>query len=173
VIVEGGELVMAQPQAKSSEPQAVRIARLMGLADADAMTDAKLARVVCVGVPVTAIRAKPLGRGLKKDASQISGLTATRLPKGSVVVVGSVLNTKAIASKILSREESERLYEISRVMDAALRAFDNDRTVAEAFLSRPHPLLDGEVPLELAQVSSAGADAVVALIGRAVAGVAI
>ena len=151
---------MAQPEAKSSDPQAVRIARLMGLPDADAMTDAGLARVVGVGVPVatTVVKAKPLPRGkvMHFDVAQATSV-----------------KTKAKASQTLSREDSERLYELSRVMDTALRAFGDDRAKAEAFLGRPHPLLDGEIPLELAQVSSAGADAVVALIGRATAGVAI
>ena len=52
------------------------------------------------------------------------------------------------------------------------RAYRGDRTATDAFLNRPHPLLDGETPLDVARSSSAGADAVLNLILRAEAGMA-
>jgi putative toxin-antitoxin system antitoxin component (TIGR02293 family) len=85
----------------------------------------------------------------------------------------ATLRRARAGQKPLSREHSERLYEISRVMDAALQAYGDDHTLAMAFLTRPHPLLEGETPIALARMSSAGTDALVALIGRAQAGVAL
>ncbi|HEY9567649.1 MAG TPA: antitoxin Xre/MbcA/ParS toxin-binding domain-containing protein, partial [Thalassobaculum sp.] len=76
------------------------------------------------------------------------------------------------ARKPLSRAHSERLYDVARVLDAVGRAYHGDRGRIEAFLIRPHPLLDGETPLDLATSSSAGAEAVLNLIHRAEAGVA-
>lgn len=40
-------------------------------------------------------------------------------------------------------------------------------------LNRPHPLLEGETPFDMARSSSAGTEAVLNLIGRAEAGVAL
>ena len=41
-----------------------------------------------------------------------------------------------------------------------------------AFLTRPHPLLDGKTPLDTARSGRAGADEVLTLIRRARAGIA-
>ena len=73
----------------------------------------------------------------------------------------------------LPREHSERLYELSRAVDTVSRAFHGDEGRVAAFLTRPHPLLDGETPFDLARSSSAGADAVLNMLRRAEAGVAL
>lgn len=77
------------------------------------------------------------------------------------------------ARKALSRQLSERLYEVGRVVDAVSRAYHGDRAAIEAFLNRPHPLLEGETPFDMARSNSAGAEAVLNLIRRAEAGVAL
>ena len=77
------------------------------------------------------------------------------------------------ANKRLSRELSERLYEMGRVVDAVGRAYHGDRQAIDTFLNRPHPLLDGETPFDMARSSSAGADAVLNLVRRAEAGIAL
>lgn len=89
-----------------------------------------------------------------------------------LLVPEATLRRAKRARRPLSREHSERLYEVARVVDAVGRAFHGDRRRIDAFLDRPHPLLDGETPLELAASSSAGADAVLNLLRRAEAGVA-
>jgi putative toxin-antitoxin system antitoxin component (TIGR02293 family) len=137
-------------------PQSVRIARLMDLNDAEGMSDTQLAREI--------------GEGLPADTAERLFL---QFPTARDVIPEATLRRAKVGQKPLSREHSERLYEMSRVMDAAMQAYGNDRNRAMAFLSLPHPLLDGETPLALAQMSSAGTDAVVALIGRAQAGVAL
>jgi putative toxin-antitoxin system antitoxin component (TIGR02293 family) len=175
---------MGLPETKVSDPQSVRIARLMGLADADAMSETVLAKVIGRGVPVTAGQPNSpserfaVGSLISRMASN-SRLTtdladaSPKVNKATDRKIPSFAGGDEQWSGKLSRQESERLYEVSRVYDTALRAFGGNAEKADAFLRRAHPLLDGEVPLELAQVSSAGADAVVNLIGRAVAGVAI
>jgi putative toxin-antitoxin system antitoxin component (TIGR02293 family) len=147
---------MYAPDVDAYAPQSVRIARLLDLRDADVMSATQLAREI--------------GEGLQSN-------TAERLfelfPTARDVIPEATLRRAKAGQKPLSREHSERLYEMSRVMDAALQAYGNDRARAMAFLTLPHPLLEGETPFALARMSSAGTDAVVALIGRAQAGVAL
>jgi putative toxin-antitoxin system antitoxin component (TIGR02293 family) len=97
---------------------------------------------------------------------------------GSARIVGPVIPEATLrrtkrARKPLSKEHSERLYEIGRVVDAVSRAYHGDEERVRAFLTRPHPLLDGKTPFDLARSSSAGADAVLKLLHRAEAGVAL
>lgn len=58
------------------------------------------------------------------------------------------------------------------VRRAALALWDGDEGAARRFLDRPHPLLEGRTPKEVAGTPE-GAARVVGLIGRADAGVAI
>ena len=58
-----------------------------------------------------------------------------------------------------------------RVVDAVNRVYRGNRDVIDAFLSRPHPLLEGETPFDMARSGSAGAEAVLNLIRRAEAGI--
>lgn len=75
--------------------------------------------------------------------------------------------------RALSRSHSERVYGVARVLDAVGTAFHGDVPRIHDFLARPHPLLAGESPLELALSSSPGVDAVLNLVWRAEAGVAV
>ena len=68
---------------------------------------------------------------------------------------------------------AERLYELGRVIDAVSRAYHGDQNALDAFLNAPHPLLDGDTPLVIAQSSSAGAEAVLNLVRRAEAGMPV
>ena len=89
------------------------------------------------------------------------------------VVPEATLRRARSGNKPLLREHSERIYELSRVFEAALRAYGDDREMAEEFLRRPHMLLDWERPIDLARISSAGADAVIGVIESAQAGGAL
>jgi putative toxin-antitoxin system antitoxin component (TIGR02293 family) len=140
-------------------PQSVRLARLMNLTDAEDMSDTQLAHEIGMGLPADT------AEHLFLQFPIVTGLRD--------LIPEATLRRAKVGQKPLSREHSERLYEMSRVMDAALQAYGNDRTLATAFLTRPHPLLEGETPIALARISSAGTDAVVALIGRAQASVAL
>ena len=81
---------------------------------------------------------------------------------------------------VLTREPETELAPVplpgpsaSEAIDAAARAWHGDRAATLAFLDRPHPLLAGQSPLDMARSSTAGADAVLALIRRAEAGIAL
>lgn len=146
----------AEPEGLPSG-EAARYARLLKLRDAETFTDVKLARQVARGLPVTALAAV---------AGTLAGKAVARL------VPEATLRRAREAGKPLSRSHSERLYDLARVLDAVGRAYHGDAARVAAFLSRPHPLLDGETPFDLAISGSAGAEAVLNLIHRADAGVA-
>ncbi|MEQ8964521.1 MAG: DUF2384 domain-containing protein [Azospirillaceae bacterium] len=140
----------------ASEPE--RIALWLSLDRPDGMTDVVLAKVVAHGLPVTSAK-------VFFDALKAASLSAPPIPEAT-------LRRARKARKPLPKEHSERLYELSRVLDAVGRAYRGDTERMRAFLTRPHPMLGGETPFDLAGSSSAGADAVVNLIRRAEAGVA-
>ena len=136
-----------------------RVAMLLAIDEADILSDVQLARIVSGGLlPASAIAlAEVLGR------SRVVG----------PVIPEATLRRVRKAGKALSRQLSERLYEVGRVVDAVSRAYHGDREAIEAFLNRAHPLLDGETPFDMARSSSAGAEAVLNLIRRAEAGTAL
>ena len=133
------------------------------------------------------------GQGSAGGADPLPGHTLARIVSGGLLpasaialaevlgrsrVVGPVVPEATLrrvrkAGKALSRQLSERLYEVGRVVDAVSRAYHGDRDAIEAFLNRPHPLLDGETPFDMARSSSAGTEAVLNLIRRAEAGTAL
>jgi putative toxin-antitoxin system antitoxin component (TIGR02293 family) len=145
----------AAPEA--SEP--LRLARLLSIPAPDNFDDVALARQVTAGLPVKAVAV----------LVEMFGNASIVGP----VVPEATLRRFRKASKPLPKEHSERLYELSRVVDAAGRAYHGDRDRVKAFMTRPHPLLDGETPFDLARSSSAGADAVLNMLRRAEAGVAL
>ena len=139
--------------------ETARVAMLLAIDEADMLSDVQLARIVSGGLlPASAIAlAEVLGR------SSVVG----------PVVPEATLRRARRASTALSRQISERLYEIGRVVDAVSRAYHGDADAIEAFLNRPHPLLEDETPFDMARSSSAGTEAVLNLIRRAQAGVAV
>jgi putative toxin-antitoxin system antitoxin component (TIGR02293 family) len=140
-----------------SEP--VRLARLLSIPAPEDFDDVALARQVTAGLPVKAV-----------------AVLAAMFGNASIVgpvVPEATLRRFRKARKPLPKEHSERLYELSRVVDTVSRAFHGDSARVTAFMTRPHPLLDGETPLNLARSSSAGADAVLNMLRRAEAGVAL
>ena len=69
------------------------------------------------------------------------------------------------ASRLLSVQESDRLYRIVEVYRQALALFEGDRQAARAWLKEPARALGGVSPLAYLD-TEAGADAVRDLIGR-------
>ena len=138
--------------------EAARVARLLAIDQPDLLSDVQLARRVSGGLAPRAAMALAEALGRKR----VVGL----------VIPEATLRRVRKAGKPLSRDLSERLYEVGRVVDAVSRACHGDRETIDTFLSRPHPLLEGETPFDLARSSSAGAEAVLNLIRRAEAGVA-
>ena len=138
---------------------AVRVARLLAIDSPGVQSDVQLAQRISGGLlpqAATAL-AEAIGR------SRVVG----------PVVPEATLRRVRKAGKPLSRELSERLYEVGRVVDALGRAYHGDRNAIDTFLHRPHPLLDGETPFDMARSSSAGTEAVLNLIHRAEAGMVL
>lgn len=141
----------------SGEPG--RLASLLTLDERAGVDEVALAREVGEGLPT-------------RSAMALIELLGRRRVVGPIIPEAT-LRRHVKSRKPLPREHSERLYAVGRVVDAAARAWHGDRTRTLAFLDRPHPLLAGRSPLEMAGSSVAGADAVLALIRRAEAGTAL
>ncbi|MCK0138108.1 antitoxin Xre/MbcA/ParS toxin-binding domain-containing protein [Aliiroseovarius sp. F47248L] len=137
-----------------------RIAAILGLRNASVMDDVALANTIADGLDCHA--ATSLGAVLGPKVKMVGG-----------IIPETTFRLACKARKPLSRAMSGRLYDLGRVWEVALRSYGEDQAAARAFLSRQHMLLDGRTPLELAQSSSAGADAVVNLLRRAKVGFAV
>ena len=75
---------------------------------------------------------------------------------------------KAPAQRLTS-EEGDRLARLAKVFSFALEIYQAPEKARE-FLSRPHAMLDGKPPLDVALATSPGADLVINLLGRAAYG---
>ncbi len=141
----------------ATEPD--RLARLLDLDEREHLDEVTFARRVAAGLPVSAV-------------SALGDLLGRRRIAGRVVSEATVHRHRK-SGRALSRSHSERVYGLVRVLDAVAGAFHGDVARIDDFLNRPHPLLDGEAPLGMAISSSAGADAVLNLVRRAQAGIAV
>lgn len=139
--------------------EAARLARLLALDPTKIQDDVSLARQVSSGLPT---------RAASSLADFLGGASAL-----SKIVPEATLRRLRKARKPLTKEHSERLYEMGRIVDAVSRIYRGNETEIRAFLTRPHPLLEGETPFDMARSSSAGTDAVLNLLSRAEAGVAL
>ena len=139
--------------------EAARVARLLAIDEPDILNDVQLAQRVSGGL-------------LPRAAAALAEVLGRNRVVGPVVPEATLRRVRK-ARRPLSRELSERLYEVGRVVDAVGRAYRGDRDAIDTFLNRPHPLLDGETPFDMARSSSAGAEAVLNLIRRAEAGIAV
>lgn len=139
--------------------EATRVARLLAIDRPEAVSDVQLARHVAGGL-------------FPKAAIALSEVLGRNRVVGPVVPEATFRRVRK-ARRTLSRDHSERLYDVGRVVDALGRAYRGDREAIDGFLNRPHPLLDGETPFDMTRSSSAGAEAVLNLIRRAEAGFAL
>jgi len=140
--------------------ESARVGRLLALEGTPDLDDVGLARRISQGLtPKSALALdKMLRTVLRIDGELIPEATLRRAVKGA---------------RRLSRDHSERLYEIGRVVDAASRLFRGDRDSIRTFLTRAHPMLEGESPIAMARSGSAGCTAVLNVIRRAEAGVVV
>lgn len=145
----------AEP-AKLPTSESLRVARLLEIEGPETDSEVQLALRV--------------SRGLRpRSADALAKLLGKHRVIGPVIPEATLRRARR-ARRTLSREHSERLYELGRVVDAVSRIYHGDRNAVEAFLGRRHPLLEGVTPLDLARSGSAGAEAVLNLIRRAEAG---
>lgn len=139
--------------------QSARVARLLALREPDAVGDLQLARRISDGLHPAAV-------------SALEDVLGRKLVIGPIIPEATLRRARK-AGKLLSRDLSERLYDMGRVIDALSLVYHGDRHGIEAFLNRPHPLLEDETPFDVARSSSAGTEAVLNLVRRLEAGVAV
>ncbi len=139
--------------------QSARVARLLAIREPDAVGDLQLARRISAGLPPAAVAA-------------LEDVLGRKLVIGPIVPEATLRRARK-AGKPLSRDLSERLYDIGRVVDAVSLVYHGDRHGIETFLNRPHPLLDDETPFDVARSSSAGTEAVLNLMRRLEASAAV
>ena len=136
-----------------------RVAALLGIEEAEVLTDVQLADCV--------------GRGLRPEAASVLvDVLGSRNVVGPVIPEATFRRARN-AGKPLSREMSERLYELVRVIDVLSQAYHGEREGIEAFLTNRHALLENRTPLEVACSGAPGARAVLKLIRRAQAGIPV
>ncbi|WP_187393861.1 antitoxin Xre/MbcA/ParS toxin-binding domain-containing protein [Oceaniovalibus sp. ACAM 378] len=152
------DLAMYSDRATLATSEAQRIGRLLGL-DNPPADRVGLAARIATGLAASA-------------ASALSGAIAP-VAGAMALIPEATLRRARNAKTPLSREMSERLYEVGRIVDMVSRIHHGDVRAISAFLNTPHPLLDDATPLDLARSSSAGADAVADLLTRAEAGFAV
>lgn len=133
---------------------------LLGVEEITAGSRLGLADSITAGLPVAAL-------------DRLAGIVA---PDDShfkhKLVPKATLERRVRAAKRLSVEESDRLARIAKVFAMGLEVYrDEGRT--RAFLGRPHAMLDGRTPLDVALGTGPGADAVINLLGRGAYGAAV
>lgn len=139
--------------------QSARVARLLAIREPDVVGDLQLARRISDGLNPAAV-------------SALEDVLGRKLVIGPIIPEATLRRVRK-AGKPLSRALSERLYDIGRVVDAISLVYHGDRHGVETFLNRPHPLLEDETPFDLARSSSAGTEAVLNLVRRLEASVAV
>ena len=142
--------------------EASRIAQFMGLARWAQMDDLRLVERVETGLPVSA--AETIVRRI--DPTRAYLRVQDIIPKATYY-------RRKEQGKPLTKEQSEKIFALSRVFHEALRQYHGDAKTAVLFLTRQHPLLGGRSPFDMARESTAGADLVLRVLARAEAGVAI
>lgn len=81
------------------------------------------------------------------------------------VVSQATYKRRRVDKKALNREDSQRLERVARVWTMAMDVYKNEQ-VAQSFLRRPHMMLHGKTPLEVAVANDVGASAVEGVLGR-------
>ena len=126
------------------------------------MDDLMLVRKVESGLPVSAVR-----RIVHRiDPNELRVRVSDLIPKATYYRIKR-------KKKPLSKDQSEKIFALSKVFSETLKQYHDDRELASMFLMRSHPLLGGRSPLDVARDSTAGADLVLTILERAEAGVAV
>lgn len=113
-----------------------------------------LAHAIEAGLPVTAL-------------DQLVGVLAPDDPQFKYrIIPKTTLQRRRKSSGRLTLEEGDRLARLARVFSFALEIYGS-ADKARAFLRRSHPMLGGQMPLDVALTTDPGADLVINLVGRA------
>jgi putative toxin-antitoxin system antitoxin component (TIGR02293 family) len=141
--------------------EASRIARFMGLRRWSEIDDLGLVEAVRKGLPVKTAQA--VAQKIDPDG---------RYLKSTDIIPKSTLHRRQKSQQPLSKDESERVFALSKVLSEALRLYGGDAERCAHFMIRKHPMLGNRTPLDLTIESIAGADLVLKLLAKADAGVA-
>ncbi|MDJ0751119.1 MAG: DUF2384 domain-containing protein [Woeseiaceae bacterium] len=144
------------------QSEAARIAHFMGLRGWKTIDDLHLVERVESGLPVSTAQA---------IAKRIDP-TGTHLEVYDLIPKASYYRRKE-QKKPLTKDQSEKIFALTKVFAETLRQYHDDQESASLFLSRKHPLLGGRSPLDVARDSTAGADLVLKLLDKAEAGIAV
>jgi putative toxin-antitoxin system antitoxin component (TIGR02293 family) len=116
-------------------------------------TALRFSQTIACGLPLRSVE-----RVHKIVAPRYRGFSA-------LVIAKQTLVRRRKKGEPLSRTESERLARIARVWSMAKGVYKDDE-LTRTFLMRPHQLLEGRVPLEVATENEYGTEAVVEILGR-------
>lgn len=97
------------------------------------------------------------------NLSKYSGLTPSRLAE-VLELSPSTLKRRRAANKF-KRDESDCLYRLSQILDAAIELFNGDETNSKRWMNTPCGTLGGLAPIQMI-ITSAETDAVLDFIGR-------
>lgn len=136
------------------------LARFMGLQRWSRMTDLDLVEQVERGLPTRTIevilaRVDPESRWMK---------VSDVIPKATYY---------RLKGKSLSREQSERVFWLAKVLCETMRVYHGDHEQALLFLVTRNAFLGMRSPYERAKESVSGADLVLELLDQAAAGIAV
>jgi len=106
-------------------------------------------------------------KGLKPESVTkfVKAVTPGSAELTYLIVPKATLTRRLHEGKRLTPDESSRLARAARIWAHALTIWKSSDTARE-FLLRPHPMLDGRKPLEMAIATDVGADVVDQLLGR-------
>ena len=133
---------------------------LIGFPPSAAGTPLGIADTVEGGLPVASVE-----RMAKAIAPDDSRFKYRIVPKAT-------LERRRKARGRLTSEEGNRVARLAKVYAMAMSVYHDEALVAE-FMRRPHMLLEGKAPRDVALATGPGADAVVHLLGAAAYGGAV
>jgi putative toxin-antitoxin system antitoxin component (TIGR02293 family) len=160
-IVPIGTQEQAMSALENITSEYARIAHVIGLSNVKLISNQALARRVAEGLP----------------PSTAGALARYIDPKGHTVVAMDIvpkttLHTHKKSKRNLSKDHSEVVYVLGKVVAESFRLLRDPEKV-HTFLTKPHPMLEGDSPFELAKSSVAGAEVVMNLLANADAGTAV
>lgn len=134
--------------------QAATIETLLGVGVGRPVSRLALAHSIEDGLPVSA-----LDRLADNVAPDDARFKFRLIPKATLE------RRRRSSSQRLTSEEGDRLARLAKVFSFALELYVVPEKARE-FLARPHPMLDGKPPLDVALSTGPGADLVINLLGR-------
>jgi putative toxin-antitoxin system antitoxin component (TIGR02293 family) len=140
--------------------QVINVETFLGLKTTPQSSRVALANLVKQGLPVKTVRK------VAKIVAPTDGTFKYQL------VAKATLERREREKQRLSPEESDRLARLGKVFVMGMKVYNDEDKVRE-FLRRPHMMLGGKPPLEVALANGAGADVVVNILGRIAYGAAV